>query len=256
MSDYYYIEFRRRGGRADLTLKRHPRNLLNTAMLEEIVNALQNLRDDDALKVLVLSSSGDHFCSGAEWQELQNDRIGIYMPLYTRVFNLLNHIKGITLAAVQGDALGPGAELAMFCDITFAAKNAKFGFNEIKAGIFPPIATAVLPHLVGRNRALDWIISAKTITAQEAYDANMVARVLPDDDLDEFVDDYATRINNLSAPALILCKRALDGALYSNVPEALKTSESTYMIDLMNCIDPHEGLTAMIENRAPVWKNK
>jgi len=256
MSEYRFVDFRRRGGRADLTFKRHPRNTFNTEMLEDIVAALRELRDDETLKVLVIRGAGDHFCSGIEWRELQTEQVGVYMPLYTRVFNYLNHIKGITIAAVQGDAFGPGSEIAMFCDITFAAKSAKFGFQEIRAGLFPPIATAVLPHLVGRNRALDWILSTKPISAQEAFDANMVARVLLDDDLEAFVEEYAGRINNLSAPALMLCKRAVDGALYSNVPEALKTTESTYMIDLMNCIDPHEGLAAMIENRAPIWKNK
>ncbi|MBM3329943.1 MAG: hypothetical protein FJY67_10835 [Calditrichaeota bacterium] len=256
MPPHQFIEFRRNGGRIDLTFKAPPRNILTSDILEEAVNALLEYRDDDTVKVMLLRGSGDHFCSGVDYQELTAERIGLYMPLYTRFFDLINSVRGLTLCAVQGEAFGPGSELAAFCDITFAARSARFCFPDMKAGLFPSIAAAVLPRLAGRNRTLDWIVSSKIITAAEAAEAQMVARILPDDELDAFVDDYALRIASHSTPAIQLAKRAVDKALYSPVMEALKITESTFMLDLMNCIDPHEGIAATIENRAPQWKNR
>ncbi|MFN3820751.1 MAG: enoyl-CoA hydratase/isomerase family protein [bacterium] len=256
MSAYRWIEFRRLEFRAELILKNPPKNFLTAELLSEVVEAIEPLKEDENLKVFIIKGFGNQFCGGYDWAELTADRVGIFMPLYTRVFHFLNQIKGITIAAVKGEALGPGTELAIFCDITFAARSARFGFLELRAGIFPPIATAVLPRLSGRNRALDWIFSAKLFTAQEAWEGHMVARVFPDEELDEFVDDYTTRITTLSAPAVVLAKRAVDGALYSPVIEALKTTESTFMIDLMKCLDPQEGIAAAIEGRTPIWKNR
>lgn len=256
MSSYQWIEYHRTQYRADLIIKNPPKNLLRAELLEEMVGVLESVKDDESLKVLVVKGYGAHFCSGYDWSELTQERVGFFMPLYTRLYHFLNQIKGVTIASVKGEAMGPGAELATFCDITFAARGSRFGFPELRAGIFPPIATAVLPRLSGRNRALDWLFSAKPFTAQEALEGHLVARVLPDEDLDDFVDDYAARLATLSGPAILLTKRAVDGALYSPVMEALKVTESTFMIDLMNCLDPHEGITATIEGRVPVWKNR
>lgn len=256
MPSYQFIDYRRGNARADLVLKRPPRNLLNVEMIEEIVAALDELRADDTLKVLVLRASGNHFCSGIELAELTAERIGLLMPAYTRLFDFINGIRGVVIAGIQGEAFGAGCELACFCDITVGGRGAKFCFPDIKRGLFPPIASAILPRLIGRNRAFDWIFSGRAINAEEAHANDLISRIVPDDQLESFIEEYATRLVSLSAPALTLAKRALDGALYSPVMEALKKTESTYMLDLMNSLDPHEGIKAALEGRAPVWRNK
>lgn len=256
MSDFKLIDFIRRDGRADLTLKNPPNNMITVEMLEEILNALDQIRDDDTLKVLVIRGSGGIFSGGVSPEDLTADRVGNLMPLYSRLYIYLNDIRGLTMAAVEGVAMGAGCELAAFCDVTIAAENARFGFPEIKLGLFPPIATAILPRIIGRNRTLDWILSGRDVSAVEASEANMVARTIPRVVLDEFIDNYADRIGKSSAPAVVLTKRAVDTALYTPAMEALRTTESTFMLDLMNCIDPHEGLKAGIEGRPPVWRNR
>lgn len=256
MTAMQYIDFKRTGSRADLTLKRPPRNMLNGQMLEEMVHVLEPLRDDDTLKVLVVRSAGANFCGGVDLEELTTENVGLFMPNYTHFFNILNGIRGVVIAGIRGEAFSAGCEIACFADVTIAGKSARFSFPDIKLGLFPPIASALLPRLVGRNRAFDWIFSSRTISAEEALHDNLISRLVPDEQLDTFVEEYVSRILALSGATIICAKRALDGALYIPVMEGLKKTESTYMIDLMNSIDPHEGLRAAMEGRAPVWKNR
>ncbi len=256
MADYKLIKFTRSDGRADLILNDPPENMLSVEMLEEIVSALDTIRDDDTLKVLLIRGEGGTFCSGVRTEDLMADRIGILMPNYSRMYDYLNKIRGLTIAAVSGKTIGFGAELASFCDVTFAADTAAFGFPHITMGVFPPIATAILPRLIGRNRALDWIVSGRSISAKEAVEAHMIARVIPSLVLSDYADRYADRVASFSAPAIVLAKKAVDDALYSPAMEALRVTEATYMSSLMNSLDPHEGLKASIEGRPPVWKDR
>jgi len=256
MSEYRWIEFKRAGARADLTLKRPPRNLLTTEMLEEIVSVIDGVRDDESLKVMVVKGAGLNFCGGIEVSEFATDNFGNLMPFYTRLFDHINSVRGLVIAGIQGEAFGAGCELACFCDVTIAAKSAKFCFPDLKHGIFPPIASAVLPRLIGRHRSFDWIFSGRVISADEALANDLVARVVPDDQLNSSLEDYAAKIVAFSAPVVVHAKRALDGALYIPVMDALKKTESIFMLDLMTSLDPHEGIKAAMENRAPVWRNR
>jgi len=256
MSEFHNIDFKRTGSRADLVLRRPPRNMLNTEMLEEIVQVIDMLRDDETLKVLVVKGNGIHFCGGIELEDLTADRVGLLMPYYTRLFDHINSIRGVVIAGIQGEAFGAGSELACFCDITLVGKTAKFCFPDMRMGLFPPIGAAILPRLIGRNRAFDWIFSGRVIPAEEALANDLISRVVPDESLNAMIEEYAGRLVSLSGPAIACAKRALDGALYIPVMEALKKTESIYMLDLMNSIDPHEGIKAMMENRAPVWRNR
>ena len=255
MSDYKFVDFTRKGSRADLTLKRPSRNLLNVEMLEEIVYALSKAREDESLKVLVLKGSNGTFCGGIELKERTTERVGHLMPLYTQVFDYLNDICGLTVAAVEGEAFDGGFELASFCDVCIATEGATFCHPEISFGHYPQIAAAILPRLVGRNRAIDWIISGDKISAREAYRAGLINRLVREGELIEEVNRYADKVASRSGPAIIWSKRAIDRSLYASAMEAMRTTASTYMKELLSNIDPHEGLNAAIEGRPPKWRD-
>lgn len=254
--DFQYIKYERTGGKAELWLNRPPENRLNADMVQEMLIVLDDLRDDESLKLFVIRGCNGHFCGGTDTEALQADQVGLLMPYYTRIYKHLNKIMGLTLAIVEGNALDAGTELAAFCDVIVAADNALFGFPQVNMGLFPPIGTAVLPRLIGRNRTLDRIISGEPFHAEEAFRMDLVARVAPPDRLDEVANQYINRINSLPAPAILLAKRAVDGALYTPVMDALRSTESVYMLDLMGSIDPNEGIRAALEGRAPVWRNR
>jgi cyclohexa-1,5-dienecarbonyl-CoA hydratase len=254
MGDYRFIKFEHSKFRADLILNRPSKNILNYEMLEELVDALGQVREDETLKVLTVRGSSGTFCGGIERGERTAERVGLTMPLFTRMFDYLNDIHGITIAAIQGEAIDGGFELAAFCDVNFATESAVFQHPEITFGHYPPIAAAILPRLVGRNRAVDWIISGDKISAREAYRAGLVTRLVREGELTDEVDRYANKIITYSAPAIVWAKRSIDASLYSPAMEAMRTSESTYMVELMKNIDPHEGLKASIEGREPKWR--
>ena len=250
-----FITLNRRGSRAELILNRPPRNVLDVEMLEQFVGALRELRDDESLKILVLRGSGGMFCGGIDVSERASERAGLMMPLFTEIFDFLNQIRGVTVAVVEGEAHDGGFELATFCDVLFAAENATFQHPEIKFGLFPPIAAAILPRLVGRNRALEWIISGDVVTAREAYEAGLVNRLWHHDRVNAELEKFVSKIDSLSAPAVVWTKRAIDRSLYVSAMEGMRNSESIYMLELMRNLDPSEGIKAAIEGRAPHWRN-
>ena len=114
MPNAQFIDFKHVGGRADLTLKRPPRNVLNGQMLEEIVGVIEPLRDDDKLKVLVIRGSGISFCGGIELEELTTENVGLFMPNYTRLFDIINGIRGVVIAGIRGEAYSAGLNLPVF----------------------------------------------------------------------------------------------------------------------------------------------
>jgi len=250
-----FITLNRRASRAELVLNRPPRNLLNVEVLEQFVNSLKQLRDDESLKILVLRGSASVFCSGIEVTERASDRAGLMMPLFTEIFDFLNQIRGLTVSVVEGEAHDGGFELAAFCDVVFAADNATFQHPEINYGLFPPIAAAVLPRLVGRNRALEWMMSGDVITAREAYEAGLINRLWHHDRVNAELEKFVNKIDSLSAPAVVWTKRAVDRSFYAPVMEGMRISESIYMLELMRNLDPHEGIKAAVEGRPPRWRN-
>lgn len=152
--------------------------------------------------------------------------------------------------------MGGGCELAVFCDMVVASERATFGQPEIKVGVFPPIGAAVLPHLIGRNRAIEMLLTGDSIGAEEAERIGLINRVFPADGFGEKVDEFIGRLTSLSRPVLKLTKRAVDRGLYVSVDEAMSKAEEIYLGDLMRTEDAHEGLDAFMERRKPQWKNK
>jgi enoyl-CoA hydratase/carnithine racemase len=173
-----------------------------------------------------------------------------------RMFRLLGALELPTLAVVGGAAYGGGCELAAFCDMAVASERAKFGVPEIKVGVFPPIAAAVFPHLIGRNRALELILTGEVVGAEEAKQMGLINRVFPTEGFRENVDEFIAKLTSLSAPVLKLAKRAVDQGLYVSVDSAMSQADEIYLGDLMRTEDAHEGLSAFMEKRKPVWKNK
>jgi len=250
-----HVTLNRSGSRAEITINRPPRNLLNVEVLEELVTTLKHMREDETLKILVMRGANSTFCGGIELIERTREHAGLMMPLFTQIFDFMNQIRGLTVALVEGEAHDGGFELASFCDVVFAADNATFQHPEITYGLFPPIAAAVLPRLIGRNRTLEWILTGELISAKEAHDAGLVNRIWHKDKVNIEIEKFVQKVDSLSAPAVIWTKRAVDRSLYAPVMEGMRMSESIYMLELMRNLDPHEGIKAALEGKKPVWRN-
>lgn len=255
-SEYASIACDVQEGVARITLNRPPLNILNIAMMKEFNSALETLSSRDDAKLLVIDHECKVFSAGVDIKDHTADLVDEMIRVFHRMFRLLSAFQLPTLAVVKGAALGGGCELATFCDMVVASEKATFGQPEIKAGTFPPIAAVVLPHLIGRNRALELILTGEVIRAEEAVRIGLINRAFPIESFDEQVDEFIAKLTSLSAPVLKLSKRAVDRGLYLNVDEAISIAEEIYLGDLMRTEDAHEGLNAFLEKRKPEWKNR
>jgi len=147
-------------------------------------------------------------------------------------------------------------ELATFCDFVVATHTARFGQPEIKLGCFPPVAAVLLPVLLGPRRALDLILTGRTVTATEARELGLVNRVVGEDELDGAVQELLDSLIPLSPAVLALTRRAVLRASGLDFERALEEMEKIYLDKLMKTEDAAEGIRAFIERRRPVWAGR
>jgi cyclohexa-1,5-dienecarbonyl-CoA hydratase len=253
--EFKNILFDKKEGIARLTLNRPPLNVLNIEMMNEINTALENLQTEN-LKLLVFQSQGKAFCAGVDVAEHTEEKVKEMIATFHKLFYLLNSVPAISMAIVDGVALGGGCELAIFCDIVIASERAKFGQPEIKVGVFAPVATVILPHLIGRNRTLEMLATGDPIDGKEAERIGLINKCFSIQDFDEKKKEFINKIASMSAPVLQIIKKATDKSLYLNAMQGIKEVETIYLNELMQLEDAHEGLQAFLEKRPPKWKDK
>lgn len=254
MSDSIIYELR--DGVARVTLNRPPLNILNIAMIGELQRAIDWVRSQDGVKVLVINHQGKAFSAGVAIEDHTPDKVPEMLEKFHGVFRLLNSVTVPSVALVDGMALGGGCELAVFCDMAIASERATFGQPEIKVGVFPPVAAVLFPHLIGRNRTLELVLTGKVIDAAEAKTMGLINQVFPSDGFREKAEEFIGSLTALSGPVLKLTKRAVDQSLYKSVLDGIGAVEQLYLGELMKTEDAQEGLSAFMEKRKPAWKNR
>jgi cyclohexa-1,5-dienecarbonyl-CoA hydratase len=240
-------------GVATITLDRPPLNILTIEMMRELGAALHAGNAHSQLQAAVLRAEGKAFCAGVDVADHVPERVDEMIQGFGRVFTQLRTFPVPTIAVVHGAALGGGTELALGCDLVLASVSARFGQPEIRLGVFPPIAAALFPHLIGYQQAARLVLTGETIAAEEAARLGLATFVVPDADLPTRLDQLLAQLRGLSAAVLALAKRALLLGADLGIARALEPIESLYLTDLMATADAHEGLHAFIEKRAAVW---
>lgn len=240
---------------ATLWLDRAPENLLNIATMEEINDALQSLREQQSLEVLVLRGARGNFCEGWDLKEHMQRRVQRMLQIYARIFETLRMMNVITIAAVEGRAWGAGFELAIGCNLVVAADSASFALPQVGHGLIPLVASAILPRIAPRRQAMEWILTGTEVSATRLAENGVVNRVFPADSFDEPLQAFVGEITSKSGPVLQLAKRAQMEAYYSTFPQALASIQALYLRELMELQDAKEGPKAAREGREPVWKN-
>jgi cyclohexa-1,5-dienecarbonyl-CoA hydratase len=225
-------------------------------MIEEMHRALARVHSASELKVLIFDHRGKAFSAGVSIKDHTPDKVGEMIEKFHGLFRLLHSIAIPVLALVDGMALGGGCELAVFCDLVIASERATFGQPEIKVGVFPPVAAVLFPRLIGRNRALELLLTGEVIEAAEAKAMGLINRVFPAQGFREKTDEFISILTSMSRPVLKLTKRAVDRGLNASVDEGIRAVEQLYLGELMKTEDASEGLTAFLEKRKAVWKNK
>jgi len=242
---------------AFLTINRPPLNILNISAMEEINDALSSLVGNKDVKALVISGSGEKaFSAGADVVDHTEDKVEKMLKVFHDVFRNLSKLDQVTVAALKGLTLGGGCEVALFCDLIFAADNLKIGQPEIKLSVFPPIAILILPRLVGLKKASELLLTGKIIEAQEAEQIGLINKVVPLASFDSELESFIQPFTELSLVGLKYSKKGINLGLETNFLEGLEKIEKIYLEELMTSEDAHEGLKAFMEKRKPLWKNR
>ena len=240
-----------------LTLDSPPGNVIDLALARELDAAIRECGNDPDLKALVLAGSGKNFSFGASVPDHLPGRMEEFLPLFHRLFRSLAQTRVPAVAAVRGQCLGGGFELAAFCHFLIAEPDARFAVPEIQLGVFPPVACALFPWRFGGALSEDLILTGRAMEVDEALACGLATRTCAAGELDEATDAFIEdAFLSKSASSLRIATEAARSTLYPNFFQRLVELEQFYLQDLMQTEDANEGIRAFLDKRQPAWNNR
>jgi enoyl-CoA hydratase len=237
---------------ATITLNRPKAlNALNSQVMAEVTTAAAELDNDPGVGAIIVTGNEKAFAAGADIKEMSElSYADVFGADFFAAWGTFAAVRTPTIAAVAGYALGGGCELAMMCDLLIAADTAKFGQPEIKLGVLPGMGGSQrLTRAIGKAKAMDLILTGRTIGAEEADRAGLVSRVVPAADLLIEAKAVAATISQMSLPAARMCKEAVNRSFEVTLAEGIlyerRLFHSAFATD-----DQTEGMHAFTEKRA------
>jgi enoyl-CoA hydratase/carnithine racemase len=239
-------------------------NAFRQATLREFISILDDVKADNTVRVLIITGNGRAFSAGIDLKEMASstsdgrslkqeyDELQAIQDVTRRMV----HLPKITIAAVNGIAVGIGVETALASDIRLAGDKATFAFTEVKRALFETNGVMyILPRLVGMGRAMQILLTGETISAQDALNVGLVTRVVALDQLMEYAIDMAHTIASNAPLSVRLVKQTMQKT-YDLDLEAVMQLEVDGMMQCLRSEDLLEGFNAFLEKRPPVYKGK
>jgi len=254
--DLKSIILQKEGEIAILTFNRpEALNALNNQTRSEFREAINEIREDDTVKVVILTGAGRAFIAGSDLKELR-DTTPLQAHNIIRLGEIIESLEKPVIAAVNGFALGGGCEIVMACDIVIASEKAKFGQPELSVGVIPGGGgTQRLQRIVGVHKAKELIFTGDIIDAKEAERIGLVNRVVPTEKLNTAAKEMAEKIAKKSSAAVKLAKDAINRGMRTDLGAGLAYERELYSLSLTT-EDKAEGIEAFIEKRKPKYKGK
>ncbi|ORC93458.1 putative enoyl-CoA hydratase, mitochondrial precursor [Trypanosoma theileri] len=251
------VKSAQKGAVMTLTLNRPKQlNAINAELSDELLNNLRKCDSDPSVSVVIITGEGRAFVAGADIKMMANQG---FVDFYKN--NMFKSVYAITttrkpiIAAVNGFALGGGCELAMSCDIIVASEKAIFGQPEIKVGTIPGLGgTQRLTRLIGKSKAMEWVLTGEQYSAEEAEKAGLVSRVVKHEELLPTAISIAEKIAQNSQVTVGLAKDCVNRALETTLSEGLAYEKRTFEATFATA-DQKEGMHAFVEKRKPNFKN-
>lgn len=232
-------------------------NSMDEHMAKDFRKAVEDISEDSKIKALIVTGTGRAFCAGADlkmlskWITANPPREEEEVFDFYRCFLGITELEIPTVAALNGPAIGAGGCLALACDMRIAAQDAKLGFTFIKLGINPGMGSEYfLSRLVGPARTLELLMTGDILTAEQALQIGLVNKVVASEELKEYVRKLAGRIAAMPVSPIKVIKESTYAAMGSTLADVLR-KEAAYQVKFLQTDNPHEGIRAIQEKRAP-----
>jgi enoyl-CoA hydratase len=248
-----FLEIAVDGGVATVRFDRPPVNAVDLEVIDDFLTMVARLGEDRSVRAVVLTGAGTRFCAGADVAMMRDLSEANHRRVrrWVEVQSGLEALPKPVIAAINGYALGGGAELALAADVRLMAAGARIGFPEIELGLFPGAGgTQRLSRLLGPSRALVLMMEGRRLAADDAAHLGLVDRVLPDASLLAEAQAYARVLAARPTRAIGLLKRAVYGGWGRPLADGL-AEEARAVFELIGTTDAGEGLTAFLEKRPP-----
>jgi cyclohexa-1,5-dienecarbonyl-CoA hydratase len=251
------LSFEHDGQVARVALAAPKANILHEKMMAALAAAFAELRNRTQLKVMILTAEGPHFSFGASVQEHLPEHVRSMLPRFSGLLRQLLELPAVTIAAVRGQCLGGGFELALACDFIVAEEGAQFACPEIKLAVFPPAAAVLLPARIGASRAAEIVLTGTAWSAAQAAGAGLIVRTAPQGQLEATVETWIRDHFLARSPvALRYGVRAARLRMQRALQQDLPQLERMYLDELIAESDAVEGLRAFMEKREPCWDKR
>ncbi len=245
-------------GLLTVSLDNPPVNALSRALVDEL-NKLCDDIQDETVRMVVITAGGENFCAGADLKErskMDDTEVETFVQYLSDTFQRIADIPVPTLAAINGNCLGGGLELALACDMRIMTDDTFIGMKETSVGVMPGAGGTVrLPRLIGESRAKQWIFSAQSFTPEEALGDGVVDWLVETDELGDAIQEIFGQIAANAPLAIKAAKRSINEGLGQPVKQALEVEQRAYK-SIIASEDRQEGLKAFREKRRPKWKGK
>jgi cyclohexa-1,5-dienecarbonyl-CoA hydratase len=241
---------------ARIRLANPPLNVIELITAQELSQVLADLEGRPDIAVVLIEGSARAFSAGVDIEAHMPDKIREMLTNFHEVIRAIVGSRKVTMAAVRGACLGGGAELAAVCDLVYTARDACWGFPEIKLGCYPPVATVALPALIGHKRASEMILTGRQITGAEAVAIGLATRCVRAEELEGLVQETLAELQQLSPVALGCAKKATYAWEAVHFDKGLARAEKIYLEELASTADAREGIIAFLEKRRPEWTGK
>lgn len=243
-----------------LTLNRQEkRNALSPELIEALKSKLIEWKNDENIKVIILKANGDAFCAGADLAYLQKLQTNTFeeniedSTELMELFSMIYHYPKVIISEIQGAALAGGCGLATVTDFSFASEKATFGYTEARIGFIPAIVMIFLLRKIGEGRAKELLLSANIIDAEQAFYYGLINKVLPHENLEEYVLNYAQNLcDQNSAISMKLTKLMINNVHEMPIETALKyAAEENARARMTN--DCKVGIESFLNKQKPIW---
>lgn len=251
---------------AHITLNRpQADNIVNQGMVQELKDTCSEINQDDSIYVAIITGAGGKvFCKGNEAEQLlQSGNITptllAELQSASTKYNAATIIASIerpVIAAINGDALGHGLELALSCDLRLTSSKAHFGFTQLASGFIPMGGgTQRLPRLIGKGKALELILTGETISAQEAFEIGLINQVVTEQDLASEAETLAQALASKAPMATRYIKEAVNKGMDLTLEQGLRLEADLYFL-IHTTTDRKEGIKAFLEKRPALFKGR